>query len=387
MLHKSDDCGATWSNQFIDIEGMARPGGGTFEFNVPVMIGVGGIAGMGGPVMKIRDKIGSVYGIDTTQIYTDSVTGKLFLATGLDYPDATPNVIGDIPTELLLMSSDNGDSWTIIDEMPNLSRPIAMTSTTVGGRTKLFIAAGENFDLGTGFGLQTLPTVYWYDITGGALFEGAAPVAYDGPSGPIDLSEGLTLAGVDIIGGRNIPNVTISRAPSDTSVSRVRLAYPHRRGEGLAGLEDLYVVEASVPTTSVPCVGYGCIGCKGPDCARHASVDVISDVGTSAVFPHFIEPDGYEYVAPANDQHPSPALLKYQSGEPPPGWAWAASASPSTREATTTRSAERPSSPSRLVPREPLPGLALLASSRQTATRRSPTPRRASASTTSVSTS
>ena len=79
------------------------------------------------------------------------------MTTGLVYPDATNNVVGAIATNLPLVSRDDGDHWSIVDEAPQIGRPVSMTSTQAAGVTKLYFVRTETFDLGDGKGAQTYP--------------------------------------------------------------------------------------------------------------------------------------------------------------------------------------------------------------------------------------
>jgi hypothetical protein len=311
MLHATSDCGAAWQNSFVDIDGMARPGGGTFQLEQATT----NIAG--NTVLRARSPVNSdgsqsaVYGIDTTQIYSDPYTGKVFLSTGLAYPDPT-KIVGALGTEVLLVSPDDTlASWSIAAELPQLGRPMVMTSAQVGARTKLFVAGDQSIDAGDGI-TATYPMIYWYDISGSSVvFEGAAPVPFQStsPVAYVPYSQGTNIYGNEITGSRGISNLTISRGVADTTSMRVRVAYPH-------GDPGAFVPTISKPCTTTP-LTYGCLGCVGAACARTLNLDVIGTAepggptGVSAVFPHFIESDFVTWTPPPGDARADGAVLKY----------------------------------------------------------------------------
>jgi hypothetical protein len=308
MLHKNDACGNTfgWKNSFIDLDGMVRPDGSVFHFERPVDFSLFGVPTK---ILKTRDKQGNVYGTDRPEIYADPFTGAVFITARLIFPDSGGGVTGADVTQILLMSVDDGDHWRIAAEVPGSGVPLVMTSTQVGGMTKLFLVAAQSANVD---GVpRYLPYVSWYDISGGFLLPlGGAPVYYQGPDGPVETSavalEETSLSEFSFSRGAN--NITVARAQSDESLSRIRVAYPSGTNSG-PGLEEVYVVQVAVPTSNpsgLPCGGGDCrVGLA--NIAR-----IGANLGISAIFPHFIEPNFVDQFSPtAGDPHPNGALLKF----------------------------------------------------------------------------
>jgi hypothetical protein len=305
MLHRSDTCGDLWSNVFVELDGMARPGGGQFEFDKDVPTSIFGVPTR---ILKTRNKAGDVYGIDRTEIYADPFTGFVFLSTGLAIPDASDSLTGVQGLGVLLMSTDNGDSWKVVDEFPDSSQPLVMTSVKAGNAIRLFAVGSTSEDLEQGF--HTYPHAYWYSVLPGSKTVtrlGDAAVYYTGPSGPLDMSEAIDPAsGIETTFSRVISNPTVSRAPSDADLTRIRLAYSHADPTDGGLLEEIYVVQIAVPTLSTT-------SCSGASCRVGLAnlAQIGRNLGVSAFFPHFIESNFIEHQPPPNDPRPDAALLKF----------------------------------------------------------------------------
>lgn len=304
MLRSSEDCGNTWTSRFLDIDGLPSEVTTPYDFDIPVPFLLTPLGGKT-TVLKLRNKEGNLYGVDRIEIYADPYTGKVFLTAGVAIPDKSKNNFGEDAITVLLLSEDDGDSWRIVDQVPGYQTPWVMTSVKAGNEVYLFAAGRTSEDLLGDGQLKEYPRLHWYRIHSTFEPAGEATVFFrESPNTPVNISVGFDPAsGLDTTFSRNFaPGATLSRAPSDEVYARVRLAYPHAK----ENLEQIYVVQATVPLR-----GQG--KCSGADC-RVSTLNlkkIGEDLGSTAYFAHFIEPDYLEYKPPLEDQRPAPALLKF----------------------------------------------------------------------------
>lgn len=170
-------------------------------------------------------------GYDMEWIYADPVDDKLvYMASSCDSGSATTGPAASSPaafpghglyTTLLFSSTDGGASFSsnpvdVGDSGKNV--PVAMTSVPAntrhpGGRLFLFHCIGGK------------PRLYWSD-SHGAKLEGSVDAYYGDSTKPENQCQ--TIPQASLPGGRfrNAGGVSISRANSDVSADRVRVAYP-----------------------------------------------------------------------------------------------------------------------------------------------------------------